>query len=76
MANFVHERDRRPHLRVYGRRIPEEYWLLDLTQNELLVFRDPIGLEYRTELRLQADEKIAPLAFPESPLTVRQVLPP
>ena len=68
--------DRTDKREAYARNGITEYWLLDLTQNELLVFRDPVGLEYRTELRLPASEKIAPLAFPDSPLVVRQILPP
>jgi len=53
-----------------------EYWLLDLTRNELQVFRDSDGHAYRSETLRTIDESIAPLAFPTEAVTVRDLLPP
>jgi Uma2 family endonuclease len=61
---------------AYARNGIIEYWLLDLTRDELFVFRDPAGAEYRTELRVAAGESIAPLAFPDVPVAVSEILPP
>ena len=68
--------DRTDKRDAYARHGIGEYWLLDLTRNELQVFRDSDGLAYRSEQTLRGDEAIAPLAFPETPVTVRDLLPP
>lgn len=53
-----------------------EYWILDLTRNELLVHRDPDGRTYRTVLCVKKDDSIAPQAFPDTPVPVAEILPP
>jgi Uma2 family endonuclease len=68
--------DRTDKREAYARNGIVEYWLLDLTRNELQVFRDPDGRAYRSEQTLRVDESIAPLSFPETPVTVRDLLPP
>ncbi len=68
--------DRTDKREAYARNQIVEYWLLDLTRNELQVFRDSDGRTYRSEQTLRADESIAPLAFPDTPVTVRDLLPP
>jgi len=60
---------------AYARNGIVEYWILDLTRDELLVFRDPRDRAYRTELRFQRDESVAPLAFTDSPVAVKELLP-
>lgn len=68
--------DRSDKRDAYARSGIIEYWLLDLTRSELLVFRDSDGHRYRSEQRLGVDESIAPLAFPDITVTVKQMLPP
>ncbi len=68
--------DQRDKLEAYARNGIVEYWLLDLTRNELHVFRDPEGCAYRTTLVVRADESIAPLAFADTPVAVSEILPP
>jgi Uma2 family endonuclease len=58
----------------------DDYWVLDLTGRRLLVFRDPAaipagGTAYRTHLTLGPSESVAPLAAPNSPVTVASLLP-
>jgi Uma2 family endonuclease len=60
---------------AYARNGIGEYWLLDLTRNELIVFRDSDGQRYRSEERVRATESIAPVAFPDEPIPVREILP-
>lgn len=67
--------DRTDKRAAYARTGIAEYWLLDLTRNELLVWRDPAGGEYRTELRLTRDQAVAPLAFPDAEFAVADLLP-
>lgn len=50
-----------------------EVWLLDLTNNLLLVYRDPSPDGYRTAMPLRRGDLIAPLAFPGRELDVAAV---
>jgi Uma2 family endonuclease len=59
-----------------------EYWVLDLDGKRLLVFRDPVQLPkglgasaYQTHFSLGSTETIAPLAVPNSNITVSDLLP-
>ncbi len=61
---------------AYARAPIAEYWILDLTRNELHAFRDPDGREYRTTLVFRAGESVAPLAFADTPVAVSDILPP
>src|SRR5262245_28125691 len=47
-----------------------EVWIEDLTNNLLLVFRNPAGKAFQTSLVLHPGDSISPLAFPEVTLKV------
>jgi Uma2 family endonuclease len=64
--------DKRP---AYARGGVREYWIVNLADNILEVYRDPAGETYRDAQTLGADAKIAPLAFPDVELRVRDFLP-
>lgn len=68
--------DQRDKLAAYARNGIVEYWLLDLTRNELHVFRDPAGPAYRTTQVIRRKESIAPLAFADTPVALAEILPP
>jgi len=68
--------DQRDKLAAYARNGIVEYWLLDLTRNELHVFRDPAGSAYRTTQVIRREESIAPLAFADTPVALAEILPP
>lgn len=68
--------DMRDKRDAYARNGIAEYWLLDLTRNQLHVFRDPAAGGYRSEQVIRAAESIAPLAFPETPVALSDLLPP
>jgi Uma2 family endonuclease len=61
---------------AYARNGIREYWLLDLNENRLHVFRQPAGGKYEVELVLEKSDSIAPLAFPDLPVKISQMLPP
>jgi Uma2 family endonuclease len=46
-----------------------DYWVANLQQGELIVYREPQGNDYRLEQRLR-DGFIAPLAFPDIEIDV------
>ena len=57
-----------------------DYWVIDVENRLLIVFRDPVplpdgGLAYRTRLELGLADAIAPLAAPTSPVRVADLLP-
>jgi Uma2 family endonuclease len=57
-----------------------EYWVLDLPNRRLLVFRDPSpipagGTAYRTHLALGPADSVSPLAAPGASIAVADLLP-
>lgn len=59
-----------------------DYWVLDIDNRRLLVFRDPASLPtglgataYRTQLTLNPADSVAPLAAPSSLVRVADLLP-
>jgi Uma2 family endonuclease len=67
--------DRKDKGPAYARKGVREYWLFNLSENVLEVFREPEASGYRETRRLRADETIAPLAFPDLFLRVGDFLP-
>ena len=59
---------------LYAKTGVPEVWVEDLKHQRLLVYRDPEGETYQTQLTLSADDSIAPLAFPDTPFRVRDLL--
>jgi len=66
--------DRGPKLGVYARHGVTEVWIEDLTTDKLLVFREPSGATYKTQLTLQGGDTIAALAFPDRVFSVSELL--
>jgi Uma2 family endonuclease len=64
--------DKRP---AYARNGVREFWILNLQDQVLEIFRDPADGAYRESRTLVADETIAPLAFPDLILRVGDFLP-
>jgi Uma2 family endonuclease len=52
-----------------------EYWVVDLRNRKLLVFRDPAGDAYATALTLSETDTVAPLAKPDAVIKVADLLP-
>jgi Uma2 family endonuclease len=53
--------------------IPEG-WIVDIDADVLHVYRDPSPDRYRTSLRFQRGEVVAPAAFPDVMLAVDAIL--
>ena len=49
-----------------------EYWVVDLKNARLKVFRDLVNSQYQTELTL-TEETISPLSFPDMAIDVRRL---
>jgi Uma2 family endonuclease len=67
--------DRRTKAGLYARAGIVEYWVLDIAGRCMIVHRDPRGGRYTSVVAYNADESIAPLAAPESPLRVKDAFP-
>jgi Uma2 family endonuclease len=66
--------DRGPKLRVYARHAVSEVWIEDLTTDTLLVFREPEGGAYKTQITFHPGEFVSPQAFPKLVLPVSSLL--
>jgi Uma2 family endonuclease len=52
-----------------------EYWIVNLVDGVLEIYRDPSGRAYRDRHRAGRDEVVAPPAAPGGTLTVSDLLP-
>ena len=75
--------DRRRKATLYARGAVADYWILNLVDRVLEVCRDPItaamqrsGWRYREVTIVQPDASVAPLARPDHPIAVADLLPP
>lgn len=59
--------------KVYAEVNIVEYWVINLRDKQLIVFRDPVNGEYQSEATL-TDGMISPLSFPEIQLDVRRLI--
>ncbi|MBD3886255.1 Uma2 family endonuclease [Phormidium tenue FACHB-886] len=50
-----------------------EYWVMDLKNQQLKVFRDPVNEDYQSEAVFTTGE-IRPSAFPDTPVSVQRLL--
>lgn len=74
--------DRTQKASLYAKHGIQDYWIINVNQGRLEVYRDPIedsgaryGYHYGTILPLTRDDHIAPLALPDVSLSVRDLLP-
>ncbi|MBW4550694.1 MAG: Uma2 family endonuclease [Aphanocapsa sp. GSE-SYN-MK-11-07L] len=61
---------------LYAKAGISEYWVLDVVERKLHVFRQPGELEYQRQTILAETLEIAPLAFPDCAIAIRDLLPP
>ncbi len=59
---------------IYAASGIQDYWILDLKNSRLLVFREPQNDDYQLKTELQQGT-ISPLAFPDVSFAVAQLLP-
>jgi Uma2 family endonuclease len=75
--------DRRVKGSVYARAGVGDYWIVNVTDRALEVYREPVrdptapwGWSYRSVQTLRGDATIAPLALPDTRIGVTALLPP
>jgi Uma2 family endonuclease len=59
---------------VYGRSGIAEYWILDVQERCLYVFRQPEAEGYGMEQKFYEGDAVTPLAFPNCEIAVREFL--
>lgn len=67
------EKDLEVKRQTYAEANVPEYWVRDLNNEQLIVFRDPFNGDYTSQLSL-TEGAISPLAFPEVVVSVQQLL--
>lgn len=72
-------RDRRLKFDLYARAGIREYWIVNLVDRMLEVYREPVTINdrwsFRMRLLLSIDERIAPLAFPDVEIVLSEIFP-
>lgn len=62
--------------RIYAQSGITDYWVLDVNNRQLHVFREPSQNGYQSELILSDSGSVSPLAFPNVTITVGEMLRP
>ncbi len=62
--------------KLYAQAGIEDYWVLDVRNQKLHIFRNPTPTGYTSHLILDQPNAIAPLAFPDRSVALANILPP
>ncbi len=62
--------------KLYAKASIADYWVIDITNYQVHIFRDPTPTGYTSHLILTAPQTISPLAFPNISLSIESILPP
>ena len=76
VADTTLKRDRDFKATVYARSGIADYWILDIANRQLYVFRDPQANHYQSEAILNDDATISILAFPDVQISVAEMFSP
>ncbi|PSB01107.1 Uma2 family endonuclease [Merismopedia glauca] len=60
---------------IYAQSSITDYWVLDVNNRRLIVFREPNPQGYQSQLILDEEQMIAPLAFPDLAIALTDILP-
>ena len=67
--------DRNLKSRIYAQANISDYWVLDVNNRQVYVFRQPQDANYQQEIILKENDTIALWAFPEITVQVAQLFP-
>jgi Uma2 family endonuclease len=73
-SSLRHDQGRK--LRKYAQSGVVEYWIVNLRDDVIEVYREPRGEEYAAKLMVKGGQSIAPLAFPDVVVPVDEIIPP
>jgi Uma2 family endonuclease len=69
------EYDRGPKMIAYASWGIREFWILNLQDDVLEIYRHPEGGAYREQLIVEADGQAAPQAFPDVLISLAEIIP-
>jgi Uma2 family endonuclease len=75
VAEFSPGEDRGEKRDLYARAMVAEYWIVNLVENTVEVFRQPDGESYQWSQVFGRGESVSPLAVPTARLNVSELLP-
>ncbi|MBA3923207.1 MAG: Uma2 family endonuclease [Nostocaceae cyanobacterium] len=61
--------------KMYAKAGISDYWVIDVKNNHLFVFRSPAGDVYLQEIELGRGDRVTPLAFPDVIVLIDELLP-
>jgi len=67
--------DRGRKCALYAEFCVPEYWIVNLLDRQVEVYRDPVDGEYQTRKSFDSDEELSPLAAPAASVPVSDLLP-
>jgi Uma2 family endonuclease len=65
VAHTTLESDRQEKAPIYARANIADYWILDISTHQVYIFRNPSNESYQSQIILNENAALAPLAFPE-----------
>lgn len=71
-STLNYDRDRK--VKIYARANIPEYWIVNVNQRQLLVFREPEGDTYQVAQVLGVEDAISPVVFPEMVIKLSTLL--
>ncbi|GBO55151.1 hypothetical protein APA_3201 [Pseudanabaena sp. lw0831] len=75
VADWTISKDRKQKARIYGKNQVLEYWILDLQNRQVYIFRQPEDGSYREELILSSNDSLAMQAFPDIAIALDALFP-
>ncbi len=67
--------DREQKLKLYARNELQEYWILNIINQQLEVYREPSDGGYQNQLTLVTGDGVSPLAKPKCSIRIADLLP-
>ncbi|MFN8637073.1 MAG: Uma2 family endonuclease [Chloroflexota bacterium] len=66
--------DRQTKVQLYAQAGIVEYWIVNLVDGEIEVYRDPAGTRYRSMQTLKSGDTVSPVEFPDVTIPVAELL--
>lgn len=76
VADSSFKYDRETKAKVYAKSGIADYWVLDVIDRKLHVFREPTQEGYHSEVIFSEEASVSPLQFPDVAITLQDMLPP
>lgn len=73
VSKATRNRDLSTKKQLYAAENISEYWIVDIKNRKLIVFRFPASGEYQQRIEFSASETVYPLAFPDIAIAVSEI---